>query len=574
MTFRVRPVDRGRTSRDPNRRTFYMNLAFGITVVLAVLILIVVGATTWYNAHLAAAATVDGQTITKDQFRERYLVEQFRLNQLETRVQEELSAGRLTAAQAQSRTSAITQQADDTNGAFTTTVIEKLIDTRIQAKLAADLGVTITPAQLEQRVAEDKTRKEERHIWLIAARPAVNSGTTVPTDAQKADAKKKADDALASIKAGKAFADVAKSVSTDASKTTGGDLGFIDTNASEDPDWEAALFKLPVNGVTDVILGADGVYRIGLVTEIVPAKVDAAWDQKLADAKISQESYRAAIMSEAIRTALGDKIVADASVSGPQRKVQELYIRAPQTPPTDAALKVRHILYSPKHDPQGASKIAATDPSWATAQQSAQKAYDAIKADPRQFDILARKESDETQDLGVDGSGGKLPYFEPDGQVDPAFLAAIFKAGVKPGDLLPPFKSSFGWHVVQVMYGPPDSAEMVKLRTQATTAGTDFSQLVGDFSDGPKAGIGGDIGWVAKGQLDDRITTPLLATPKGSFTDVIDVPNDGLYLFKVTDERTAVPDADQLTTIKASAFGNWYAGQKAAAKITRDILGG
>ena len=67
-----------------------------------------------------------------------------------------------------------------------------------------------------------------------------------------------------------------------------------------------------------------------------------------------------------------------------------------------------------------------------------------------------------------------------------------------------------------------------------------------------------------QGQLDDRLTKAILATPVGGFTDVIDVPDDGLYLFKVLDEKTAAPDADQLATIKANAFGNWYTGKKAA----------
>ncbi len=157
--------------------------------------------------------------------------------------------------------------------------------------------------------------------------------------------------------------------------------------------------------------------------------------------------------------------------------------------------------------------------------------------------------------------------------VDAAFLAAIFKDGVKPGDLLAPFKSSFGWHVVQIMYAPPDIDEMNKLKTQAAAPGTDFGQLVRDFSDGPKAGLGGDIGFVHQGQLDDRLTAKILATPVGSFTDIIDLPSDGLYLFKVTAEKTAAPDAPQLKTIKANAFSNWYAGKKAAVTIARDILG-
>jgi parvulin-like peptidyl-prolyl isomerase len=550
-----------------------MNVAFGITVVVAILILVIVGATTWYNAHLAAAATVDGQTITKDQFIERAKVEQFRLNQLANRVKADVSAGRLTSAEGQSRITTLNNELDDSQGAFSGTIIEKLIDTALQQKLATELGISATPEQIDQHILDDKTQKEQRHVWLIAVTPELDTGKTDPTDAQKAAARKKADDALAAIKSGTTFEDEAKAVSTDVTKASGGDLGWLDSTATEDPDWQAAVFKLDVNGMTDVVLGADGTYRIGRITEIAPAQVDSLWDQKLADAKISESAYRTAIASEVLRTALGDKIVADASASGPEKQVQELYIKAPSQDPGDGALKVRHILYSPKGDPSGASAVPDTDPAWTVAQLKAQAAYDKIKADPKQFDIIARAESDETQDRGDDGSGGKLPYFDPSSNIDEAFAAAIFKDGVKPGDLLPPFKSSFGWHVVQVMYAPPDIDEMNKLKTQAATAGTDFGQLVRDFSDGPKAGLGGDIGWVHQGQLDDRLTAKILATPVGSFTDIIDLPGDGLYLFKVTAEKTAAPDADQLKTITGSAFSNWYAGKKAAVTITRDILG-
>ena len=572
MTIRVRPADRGRSSRDPNRRTFYTNLAFGATVVLAIVILVVVGITSWYGAHLAAAATVDGQTITKDQFVDRASVEVFRLRQLAARVNAELGAGRLTAAQASARLDQINQQLDDSQLAFSSTIVEKLIDTNLQAKFVKEIGVAVTPEQVDARILEDKTRKEERHIWLIAVKPEVTAPATEPTDAQKAAAKAKADAALASIKNGKAFADVAKEVSTDVSKSSGGDLGWIDSSAIEQGDWQAALFKVAANGVTDVILGTDGINRIGLVTEIVPASVDAAWDQKMADAKVKPEVYRAAIESEVLRTVLGEKIVADASVAGPQRQVQELFIAAPKETPGEKAIKVRHILFSPKDDPEGAATLPATDPEWTKAQLAAQTAYDKIKADPKQFDAIARKESDETPATGDDGSGGKLPYFDTSSQIDDAFAAAIFADGLKPGDLLPPFKSSFGWHVVQVMYFPPDADQMAKLRAEAI-GGADFNQLVKDNSDGSKAGTGGDIGWVARGTLDDRLTSVILATPKGSFTDVIDAKNEGLYLFKILDEKTAAPDADQLKTLESDAFGNWYSGKKAAATITRDVLG-
>jgi len=571
MTFRVKPVDRARSDRDPNRRTLYMNIGFGIAVVVAVLILVAVGVTTWYGAHLAPAASVAGQTITKDQFNERAAVEQFRLQQAANRINADVAAGRLTNSAAQARLSAINSALDPTT--FVSTVLEKLIDGSIQAKLATDEGIAITDQQIDQRIADDKTRKEERHIWLLAVEPTVDTGAAVPTDAQKADAKKKADDALAQIKAGKSFEDVAKSVSTDPSKSAGGDLGWIDDTATEDPAWQAALFKLDANGVTDVIEGADGTYRIGRVSEIAPAEVDPAWDQKLADAKISQSAYRDAIRAEAVRGALEDKVVADASKSGPQRDVSELYIPESQTL-GEKAIKVRHILFSPKDDPQNASTVPESDPTWTQAQLAAQAAYDQLVKDPSKFDSLARAQSDEASAKGDDGTGGKLPYFDENSEASglyPDFAKAILADGLQPGQILKPFKSAFGWHVVQVMYRPPDSDEMAKLK-QMAQGGTPFNDLVRDYSEGPKSGAGGDIGWVANGQLDDRLTKAIFAAPVNGVSDVVDIPGDGLYLFKVNQEKTAEPDKDQLAAIKANAFNNWYAQKKDGVAITRDLV--
>jgi parvulin-like peptidyl-prolyl isomerase len=571
MTFRVKPVDRARSDRDPNRRTFYMNIGFGVAVVVAVLILVAVGVTTWYGAHLAPAASVAGQTITKDQFNDRAAVEQFRLQQEANRINADVAAGRLTNSAAQARLSAINSALDPTT--FVSTVLEKLVDGSIQAKLATDEGITITDQQIDQRITDDKTRKEERHIWLLAVEPTVVTGAAVPTDAAKADAKKKADDALAQIKAGKSFEDVAKSVSTDPSKSAGGDLGWIDDTATEDPAWQAALFQLDANGVTDVIEGADGIYRIGRVSEIVPAEVDPAWDQKLSAAKISETAYRDAIRAEAVRGALEDKVVADASKSGPQRDVSELYIPEAQTL-GQKAIKVRHILFSPKGDPQNASTIPESDPSWTQAQLAAQTAYDELVKDPSKFDSIARAQSSETSAQGVDGTGGKLPYFDENSEasgLDPDFAKAILADGLQPGQILKPFKSAFGWHVVQVMYRPPNSDEMAKLK-QMAQSGTPFADLVRDDSEGPKSGAGGDIGWVANGQLDDRLTQAIFAAPANGVSDVVDIAGDGLYLFKVNQEKTAEPDKDQLAAIKANAFNNWYAQKKDGVAITRDLL--
>ena len=101
MTFRAKPVvkrpHRSWESRD--RRNFLLNLGFGLVVVAAVLILAIAAAWTWYDQHLAPVASVNGGSITKDDFVARDRVEEYRLNFASRRIRDELNAGRLTQAQ-------------------------------------------------------------------------------------------------------------------------------------------------------------------------------------------------------------------------------------------------------------------------------------------------------------------------------------------------------------------------------------------------------------------------------------------------------------------------------------------
>ncbi len=78
MTFKAKPVVK-RAQRPSwegqDRRNFYLNIAFGIVVIAAVVILVIAGALTWYNDHLAPVGSVDGQPITKDELRDRFEIE-------------------------------------------------------------------------------------------------------------------------------------------------------------------------------------------------------------------------------------------------------------------------------------------------------------------------------------------------------------------------------------------------------------------------------------------------------------------------------------------------------------------
>ncbi len=69
MTFKAKPVVK-RAQRPAwegqDRRNFFLNIGFGIVVLAAVTILVIAGALTWYDEHLASVGSVDGQSITKD----------------------------------------------------------------------------------------------------------------------------------------------------------------------------------------------------------------------------------------------------------------------------------------------------------------------------------------------------------------------------------------------------------------------------------------------------------------------------------------------------------------------------
>jgi parvulin-like peptidyl-prolyl isomerase len=573
MTFRAKPVVNRphRPSRDGHsRRNFYLNIGFGVSVVLAVVILVGVAAVSYYREHLAAAATVGDQTITRDDFSERGAIEVWRIQQQIARVNAEVSAGRMTSAQASQQIQSLQTSAGSDQ--LTPVVVEKLVDDRIQAGLATEAGITVTPEQIDAKIAEESTTPEQRHAWIIAVAPEIDAGKTDPTDAQKAAAKKIADQALVDITTGgKKWEDVAKAISTDSSKASGGDLGWINKDAAEDKAYIDAIFAAEQGKPTAVLATEGGSYVIGRVTEVAPASVDQAWTAKLTDAGLKLESYRKVVQSEVIRQALEDKAIADATKADKQRKVSEIAIQAPQTPPSDKAIKVRHILFSPKDDPAGAADLPPDDPSWTEAQLAAQAAYDELKKDPSKFDATARDKSDEAAAQGDTGTGGKLPYIDDNGQFVQEFVDAVMKPELKAGDILAPIKTDFGWHVIQVMYRPPDLDEMKLLRDQAV-AGKDFAELARNYSEGNEAGKGGDKGWIAPGLLDARLIRAIYDTPVGQLSQVVEIKNGGVFLYKVVEERTQTPDADQLATIKTRAFQNWYGEKKDAMTITRPLL--
>jgi parvulin-like peptidyl-prolyl isomerase len=564
MTLRARPVVRG-TGRSGwnsgDRRTFLLNLGFAIAIAISILILVGYAGWSWYDDHFGAAATVDGTTVTKDQLRNRFAIEGFRITYTENRVRTLGNEGRLTEANVASQLQFLEQRRSSL-GPLT---LERLIDVMIQARLAAEAGISVTDAEIDAQLLEEATTDEQRHTWVIEVEPENDADTGEPGASEKAAAKATATAALADLRAGKSWEDIAKTVSTGASAAQDGDLGWLPLESGYDEPFMTALFEAEPNGLTDVIEGADGIFRIGRVTEVAPAAVDSTFEFQVEEAGIKLADYREAVRGDLVREKLDEKVVADLSAPSLQRHVLQIYLA--QGTPTADGVKVRHILYSPNDDATAAATLAETDPAWAAAEAEAKAAYDELTADPEMFDGLAREQSDEGS---AAQTGGKLPFFDATSSIDPAFAAAIFAEGLEPGDLIPPFKSSFGWHVVQFMrpYGEGPLAWLETVREEAV-GGADFAQLARDQGEGEEAADGGDIGWVAPGQLDDLMDAAVFDASIGGLTAIIEVPDDGFYLLKVLAEETREPTKEQIAIFEDSGFTNWYAEQKAEVEIAR-----
>lgn len=564
MTFRGRePGSRARTWDERDRRNMLLNVGFGVIVVASILLLAVAAGASWYSEHLAEAASVNGKTINRDQFRTRLAVDVFRNDYQERRLRTLLTSGQIRVSDYENRMAVIAQRKQQAAAL----ALERLIDATIQAELAEREGVVVTDADIDARLLEEATIPELRHAWIIEVAPEVPDGAIEPGDEEKAAAKAKADRALADLRAGRDWLTVAREVSTSESRDQGGDVGIIDEFAAIDAAVSDALFAVAANTPTDVVEGADGTYRIGRVTEIVAPRVDATLEAEYTAEGISVADFREVIRADVVRTKLGEKITAPYLEPAPQRRVARIYFQSSTSESAEGAVKTRHILYSPGDDPAGADTLDEDDPKWAEAEAEARAAYDKLREDITQFDALARAESDEGAAVTT---GGKLPYFSPADNIAEAFADAIFKDGLREGQLLEPVRSEFGWHVIQIMHFPTDLEWARKLRTDLVDRGADFAVLARDYSDGPEAAEGGNIGWVAKGILSKAIEDQIFQTTVGSVSAPLVVPNDGVYLFKVFEEQTREPDPTQRDQLERNVFPTWYQAQKATYEIRRD----
>jgi parvulin-like peptidyl-prolyl isomerase len=570
MTLRARPVARrrGRAGWDPgDRRNSLINLGFFLAIGLSVLILVGYAAWSWYDGHFGGAATVNGQVITKDDLRSRLQIESFRLDYVESRIQTLMAEGRLSATDGQQQIDQITQRRQQ----LASLTLDRLVDVSLMSSLATQEGVQVTDADIDAQLTAEATTAEERHVWMIEIAPVADPVTGKSTDDQKRNALVRAQEALGKLKAGQSWEDVAKTDSDSGIAGQAGDLGWMGQQSGYDEAFMAAVFAAKQNAPTGVVLGTDGTYRIGRYTEDAPSSVDPNFQASIVAAKISLADYRVAVRGDVVRKKLSDKVVADLSAPGPQRHVLEIYLPVPNasTVGAEPGVKVRQIVFAPNGDTTTSNQLPAQDPAWAKAKAAADAAYATLQADPSTFDAMARAMSDERS---AKQDGGKQPWYYQSSTIDQAIKDAIFANGLQPGQLLPPVKSAFAWHVIQFMRPSTDTEAkfLTNLKAKITDEAS-FRQAALDNGEpnpaDPTETADGDVGWVAHGQLDPLLENAIFGPAVGHLSDVADVSGNGTYLFWVLEEKTMQPTTDQLNIFKNSGFTTWYTAKKTAAKI-------
>jgi len=572
MTQRVKPAAprprRSSTDRS-SRRTLYLNIGFLLVIVVGAATLIGAAVASYAGAHWAEVANVNGVSINRDQASAAADVDLFKITYQISQLRDDLAAGRISQADYDTQNSNLTQ----VEQSISSSVVDAMVDDELQSQLARQQGLTVSDAQVDAQLVADATVKESRHVLMIAVSPVASS--TTPTDAEKGIARQTAEAAYGQVLAGTDFGAVAKEFSTDSTASSGGDIGWIrQASATQDANLVKAVFALPAaGGVTGIITGTDGSYLIGKVLATSPETVDPNYVQRMKDAGVSLDAYRSEAKAILLQQALAAKITSDATtVASVQREVSEIKIDTSSYTGPGEQVRARHILYTPGNiDPSTASPVPSNDPGWDVAHTEATITYDKLKAitDPTelatQFAAIATKES---KDTGSATDGGLLPYYDAGSGLDSAFAAAIFAPGLKAGQLLPPVRSQFGWHIIlidSVRPAPTDRA--AALQKQAAAAGADFAALAKANSDGTDAAQGGDMGWIARDQVSADLESAIFAAPVGSVSPVVSL-SDGLYIFKVNQEQTRLPDASQIATLKDSAYNNWYAIQKAKASIS------
>lgn len=570
MTSRLRSITRPRRStytHSEDRQQFLVTALFAAVIGLVVLILLAAVGIWYYNENLRPLARVGAVEMRPDIVRDRAALLQERITREEGRVREAQMRGEIDANAMRQRIQELSNEAAQVG----TVAVEGLIDLVYQSQLAAEQGITVTGADIDQRMAEEMSTVERRHVLAIFIEPEAADEAEGPTLAERRAALDRAREALAALESGRPWADVAAEYSTDPTGDAGGDYGVISEAAAVDPAWSEALFALPEGETTEIIAGTDGTYRIGRVTEILPGQEDPVFRSKVLD-RLPLERYREFLGYEVAADRLREKIVGEA-LGGTVEQVRLAHIFIEDTQATgdeeagEGQVHYSEILYAPGDDVIQAPELPEDDPLWAAAEAEAQETFAELSAitDPDQlaerFAEIATAESDSALSAEDGGDAG----FNTRGIIPEGVGNALFDAEHEEGALIGPVRDDAGYYILlfHERRGPP-AERLQEVQDALAEPDADFAALAREYSDSDEADEGGELGWFSREMLNPEIVDQIYGLEAGGVTEPIELGN-GHHFFKVLEKSQRELDPDQVTLVRTGAFDRWYTPLKTQA---------
>lgn len=569
ISTRLSTDAKGRYIDDDARHARNITWLFYGLIVVVVTIAIAGLAYGFWESNLKPLANVNGTEVGRGEWEDRQELEAFRADRAESQVRAALAEGSIDSDLANRR---LTNIASD-SPQDAAEVMTDLVDLIFQGQLAAERGIVLGEDGLAAAVAADGGLPEARLVEAIILITEEQAAGQAATDAGIADARERAEAALAELRAGGDPETLAETYGPG-----NYDTGYITQGDISDAAWEDAIFELDDGAVTDVFEAASGEQLIGKVTTIVPAEEDEGFVEAVNE-EVGESIHRRNVELEATSARLQEEITQEAlAAEYEQVELAEIFIEGNPfaDPEADVGdVRASHILYQPETpldedgNPTDVADLPPDDPAWEAAREEAEavaalmRAVDDVDARMGAFAARARRDSDDT---ASGARGGDLGYFTRDTMV-PEFSAAIFDAeDPQRGDILGPVRSDFGWHVIMFEESRAPLADRVAA-VQAALAeeGADFAAIAAEYSDGAAADEGGEIGWQRTDQLDDLTLLALTIIEPGEVSEPVDT-GDGYRIYKLLDEATRPLEPDAAAVVEQTAFADWYQERRSLAE--------
>jgi parvulin-like peptidyl-prolyl isomerase len=569
MSFRNRPVlDRKHRPRwqDELRSQQLIVAGFALAIALAIGIFAAASWANFYNSNLRQVAVVEGVAIQRADVTHRADLIAAQLTAAYIDVGNQMGGARDQVLQQQ--LSAIQQALDSVDQVASDSIVTGML---LDAE-APGLGISVPDDELDAEVANRRTIPERRQLSVIVVTPEKDEGAAAdaePTDENWADAKAEVDAVKAELDGGADFGALATEHSDDATKATGGLIGWVEETTTTYEEYWDAVEDAEIGDVIGPERSDDGWYLLRL-DDRGEEHADDNLARFLSAASVSDAEYRSYVRLDLLQQAYQEYFTS--TVIGryqPQRQVAQIFIAGDsEAGVASPKIHVRHLLAQPLRGADDQS--TATEEEWAAALERAEELrQQAMEPDADWYEL-----STESDDQGSATRGGYLGWFDPGAlatQFVPEFAAAAGQLDV--GEISEPIKSDFGYHIIQVTDRRASALEQAnRIVDQVREDPDSFGEIAHEQSEDPTtAKKDGELGWVIKYQYEaEREDAIFGLTEPGQVSEPL-VTDNGIYIFKLLDTAQArYTTQGKRDQVASSGFNRWLVELKDAADIWID----